>query len=59
VDQLVELERVDLAGVQPGETVPRPLEQRPELLLVAVTIELGATRQARSEGRLAQRLALT
>jgi hypothetical protein len=49
VDQLVELERVDLAGVRPGETLSHPLKQRPELLLVGVTIELGATRQALSE----------
>jgi hypothetical protein len=34
VDQVVELERVDLAAVKPGEAVAHVLEQVPQLLLV-------------------------
>jgi hypothetical protein len=34
MDHIVELEGVDLAGIQTSETVPNPLEQQPELLLV-------------------------
>ena len=36
MDQLVELERVDLAAVQPREPVANVLEQREQLLLVIV-----------------------
>lgn len=34
VDQLVEIENVDLAGVQPDEPFPSPVQEQPQLLLV-------------------------
>jgi hypothetical protein len=40
VDELVQLERVELAGVVTGEPFPDALEQRRELLLVVATHQL-------------------
>ncbi len=40
MDQLVELERVDLAGVKPYEPLPDMLEQQSQLLLVIAPNQL-------------------
>jgi hypothetical protein len=48
VDQLVELERVDLAAVKPGEALAHMLEQAPQLLVVVGADQLTSRATPRS-----------